>query len=148
MANPLITPEEIRLFMMDRAELNPLLLGIRWTQEMINQAMINTVDYFNLMLPPIGVYYTIEKFPFRGLLLLGTSGYLLRSAAINEAGNQFSYAADGVQINDKDKAQIFLELGNQLWTEFKELAQNIRISQNIAQVYGTKNSEYIYRDIG
>ena len=148
MATPIITAEEIRMFMMDRAELNPLLLGIRFTPEMINQAMINTVDYYNLMPPPIGIFYTVEKFPFRALLMLGTAGYLLRSAAINEAGNQFSYASDGVQINDKDKAQIFSELGNSLWGEFKELAQNIRINFNLAQVYGTKHSEFIYRDIG
>jgi len=148
MATPIVTSEEIRLFMMDRAELNPLILGIRWTPEMINQAMINTVDYYNLMPPPIGAFYTIENFPFRALLMLGTAGYLLRSASINEAGNQFSYAADGVQINDKDKAQIFGQLGGALWDEFKELAKNIRISHNIAQVYGTKHSEYLFRNIG
>ena len=148
MATPIITAEEIRMFMMDRAEMNPLLLGIRFTPEMINQAMINTVDYYNLMPPPIGIMYTVDKFPFRGLLLMGSAGYLLRSAAINEASNQFSYSSDGVQINDKDKAQIFSELGNSIWAEFKELAQNIRINHNIAQVYGTKHSEYLYRNIG
>jgi hypothetical protein len=92
--------------------------------------------------------YTVESFPFRGLLMLGASGYLLRSAAINEASNQFTYASDGVQINDKDKAQIFLSIGNSLWEEFKQLAQNIRVSHNLAQVYGTKHSEYIYRALG
>jgi hypothetical protein len=145
MAQPIVTPEEIRMFLLDRAELNPLLLGVRFTAEMIEQAIINTIDYFNLMNPPIYHMYTVEDFPYRGLLLLGGAGYLLRSAAINEASNQLSYASDGVQINDKDKAQIFLSLGNNLWEEFKQLAQNIRININIGQVYGTKHSEYIYR---
>ena len=121
MANPILTSEEVRLFMQDREELNTLLLGIRFTPEMIEQAMINTVDYYNLMNPPIGVMYSLENFPYRSLLLLGTASYLLRSGAINEAANQLSYAADGIQVNDKDKAQIFMSLAKDMQQDFKEL---------------------------
>jgi len=144
MASPILTSEEVRLFLQDRQELNPLILGVRFTPEMIEQAMINTVDYYNLMNPPTGMY-TIETFPYRSLLLLGSAAYLLRSGAINEAANNLSYAADGVQINDKDKAQIFMSLAQNLQEEFKELAQQIKINHNISQIYGTVHSEYIYR---
>jgi hypothetical protein len=145
MAKSILTSEEIRLFLLDRADLNPLLLGIRFTPEMIEQAMVNTVDYFNLMPPYLGHLYSLENFPFRSLLLMGSAGYLLRSAALNEASNQLTYSAAGVQISDKDKAQIFTSLGTSLWDEFKQLASGIKISNNIAQVYGVKHSEYIYR---
>ena len=145
MANPILTSEEVRLFMQDRTELNPLTLGIRFTPEMIEQAMINAVDYYNLMNPPTGVMYTIESFPYRALLLLGSAAYLLRSGAINEAANQLTYAADGIQVNDKDKAQIFMSLSENLQKDFKELGQQIKMNQNIAQIYGVKHSEYIYR---
>ena len=145
MATPIITLEEVRLFLQDRAELNTLLLGIRFTPEMIEQAMINTVDYYNLMNPPTGQMYTVETFPFRSLLLLGTASHLLRSGAINEAANSLSYAADGIQVNDKDKAQIFMSLAQNLQQDFKELGQQIKMNQNISQIYGVKHSEYIYR---
>jgi len=145
MASPILTSEEVRLFLQDREELNTLLLGIRFTPEMIEQAMINTVDYYNLMNPPIGTMYSLENFPYRSLLLLGTAAYLLRSSSINEAANQLTYAADGVQVNDKDKAQIFMSLSKDLQQEFKELGQQIKMNQNIAQIYGVKHSEYIYR---
>jgi hypothetical protein len=145
MSSPILTSEEVRLFMQDREELNPLLLGVRFTPEMIEQAMINTVDYYNLMNPPTGVFYTIESFPYRALLLLGTASYLLRSGAINEAANSLSYAADGIQVNDKDKAQIFMSLSQNMQQDFKELGQQIKMNQNIAQIYGVKHSEYIYR---
>jgi hypothetical protein len=145
MSSPILTGEEVRLFLQDREELNPLLLGVRFTPEMIEQAMINTVDYYNLMNPPTGVMYTIESFPYRALLLLGTAAYLLRSGAINEAANSLSYAADGIQVNDKDKAQIFMSLAQNLQQDFKELGQQIKMNQNIAQIYGVKHSEYIYR---
>jgi hypothetical protein len=145
MATPILTSEEVRLFMQDREELNPLLLGIRFTPEMIDQAMINTVDYYNLMNPPTGVMFSIENFPYRSLLLLGTAAYLLRSGAINEAANQLTYAADGVQVNDKDKAQIFMSMAQNMQQDFKELGQQIKMNQNISQIYGVKHSEYIYR---
>lgn len=145
MANPILTSEEVRLFMQDREELNTLLLGIRFTPEMIEQAMINTVDYYNLMNPPLGIMYSLEDFPYRSLLLLGTASYLLRSGAINEAANQLTYAADGVQVNDKDKAQVFMSLAKDMQQDFKELGQQIKMNQNIASVYGVKHSEYIYR---
>lgn len=145
MATPILTSEEVRLFLQDRAELNPLLLGIRFTPEMIEQAMLNTVDYYNLMNPPIGTMYSIENFPYRSLLLLGAAAYLLRSGAINEAANQLSYSADGIQVNDKDKSQIFMALAENLQKDFKELGQQIKMNQNIAQIYGVKHSEYIYR---
>lgn len=145
MASPILTSEEVRLFLQDREELNTLLLGIRFTPEMIEQAMINTVDYYNLMNPPTGVMYSLEQFPYRSLLLLGTAAYLLRSGAINEAANQLTYAADGIQVNDKDKAQIFMSLSVSLQQDFKELGQQIKMNQNIAQIYGVKHSEYVYR---
>ena len=145
MSTPILTNEEVRLFMQDREELNPLILGIRFTPEMIEQAMINTVDYYNLMNPPTGVMFTIENFPYRSLLLLGTAAYLLRSGAINEAANQLTYAADGIQVNDKDKAQVFMSMAQNMQQDFKELGQQIKMNQNIAQIYGVKHSEYIYR---
>lgn len=131
--------------MMDKTELNPLILGVRWSAEAIDAAMTNVVDYFNVMNPPSSQKYTVESFPYRYLMLMGSAGYLLKSAAINEAANQLSYAADGVQINDKDKAQIFISMGTEYWNEFKEAAHDIKLNQNIAEVYGTKHSEYIHR---
>jgi len=130
------------MFLLDKAELNPLLLGVRFTTDMIERAMVNMVDSFNLMNPPTNIHYTVENFPFRSVLLLGTSAYLLRSAAINEANNELSYSANGVTVNDKDKAQTFLGISGQLMGEFKEMAQNLKLNQNISQVYGVKFSEY------
>lgn len=145
MATPILTGEEVRLFLQDRSELNPLTLGIRFTPEMIEQAMINAVDYYNMMNPPTGVMHSLEDFPYRTLLLLGAAAYLLRSGAINEAANSLSYSADGIQVNDKDKAQIFMSLAQSLQQEFKELGQQVKMNQNISQIYGVKHSEYIYR---
>lgn len=145
MATPIITEKELRIWSMDRPELNTLIDGVKFSSEDIEQAQIFVVDYFNLMPPPTGYQYTVETFPSRTLMLLGVWAHLLKGAAIGDAINEFDYAAEGVQINDRNKAQLYALLGRQYWDEFKDMAANIKLTQNIAQAYGTKFSEYRFR---
>lgn len=145
MAASIITEKELRLFAFDRPELNTLIDGVKFSSEDIERATTMVVDHFNLLAPPTGHFYTIESFPSRTLLCLGVWGWLLRGAAIGEAMNNLTYNADGVQINDRDKAETFTQVGGSLWQEYVDLAKNMKISQNIAQVFGTKHSEYRWR---
>lgn len=143
MASSTITEADIRLFMMDKKELNPLLRGVRWDTEEIDNALQRVVDYFNET-PPFSITFTAGGFPYRYTLLLGIAGHLLRSAAINEASNQLSYSADGVTVQDKDKAEIFSRLGNAYWQEFQEKVANIKVAQNISNAFGATPSELQY----
>lgn len=139
-----ITEKDIRLYIMDKPELNPLLRGVRFNAEEIDAALIHCVDYFNIASPPTTAQYTIESFPFRYIMLAGVAGHLLRGAAVNEASNQLTYSLDGIQVSDKDKAEIFTRLGVQFWEEFKEMVRDIKLNQNIAAAFGSTCSEYIY----
>lgn len=142
MATGILTEKDVRLFLMDKPELNPLLRGVRWTPEEIEAAMFYAVSFFNESMPAT-VAYTIESFPFKFALLSGTVGHLLRSAAINEASNNITYSLDGVQVNDKDKAAIFTQMGNQYWDEFKLAVKEIKISQNVSAAFGSRGSEFM-----
>lgn len=130
--------------MLDKPEANTLVEGVRWTQEDIDKAMIDVIDAFNTIPPPVGYVNSAETFPLRYLLLIGTAGHLLRGAAVGEASNQLNYAADGVQVADRDKAQIFTELGNGFWKEFLDMAKQIKISQNVNALLGAIGSEYAW----
>lgn len=143
MAATILTEKDVRIFLMDKPELNPLLQGVRWSAEDIDKAMMMTVDFFNTIMPPTGNSYTVENFPFAHIMMLGTTGYLLKSAAVNQASNNITYMLDGVQVNDNDKADIFMKLGNDYWTEFKELATNTKLNQNVALYFGHYGSENI-----
>lgn len=147
MSAPLLTEKDVRIFLMDFAASNPLLLGVRFTAEQIQHAIIFTVDEYNIIPPYIGQSYTVENFPNKALLLKGVVGHLLRGAAINEESNNLEYAAAGVQINDKNKGRSFLDIGNTFWSEFKEMSQQIKISQNLNRAWGSKPSEFRYRNI-
>lgn len=141
MATPIITEKDVRVFLMDKPEMNPLLGGLKFDSQDIEQAMINVVDHFNASIP-LTVNYTVENFPSRYIMLIGVAGYLLKSAAVNEAINQFDYSVEGVTVQDKNKAAIFTQLGTAFWDEFKELSKNIKIAQQVNSIYGTFHSEY------
>lgn len=142
MAAAILTENDIRIHMMDKPELNTLVGGVRWSPADIEHAMVNTVAYFNESAPATGMTYTIEQFPFRYCLLTGVTGYLLRSAAINEASNQLDYSAENISVQDKNKAPLFTQLGNQFWEEFKTMSYNIKLNQYTSQLYGSIGSEF------
>lgn len=141
----ILTEKSIRTFLFDRPELNPLLQGVKFDTNDIDEAIINVIDEFNMMSPPTTYSYKVENFPYRSLLLKGVTGHLLRGAAVNEAINQFDYAADGIQVNDKNKSGVFTQLGKDFWEEFKAAAQQVKVNQNINACYGIINSEYSSR---
>ena len=143
MAATKLTEQDIRVFMMDRKELNPLLRGVRWDTTDIDQAIQRVVDFYNETPPFVGGY-TPASFPHRYMLLIGVAGHLLRSASINEASNQLEYSADGVSVQDKNKAEIFQRIGNAYWEEFKDKAQQFKITVNISNAFGSNGSELIY----
>lgn len=138
-----LTETEIRIFLMDKKELNPLLRGVRWTTEDIDSAITRCVDFWNET-PPFINAIAPHQFPYRYTLLAGVAGHLLKSASINEANNQLQYAADGITVLDKDKAEIFAKLGGMFWDEFKDKVTNMKIAQNLSQAFGSDNSELMY----
>lgn len=144
MAQTIITEDDLRDFAFDRPELNTLIDGVKFSSAQIERAMVSVVDRFNILPPPSSTY-RVETFPSKALLTLGVWGWLLRGAAIGDAINNLSYSAAGVQINDRDKAQILTEIGSHFWQEFLDTAKDIKITQSINKVYGVTPSEYAYR---
>lgn len=142
MAAALLTDKDIRIFLMDKPELNPLLNGVRWSAEDIDSAVVNVISYFNSVPPATGNSYTAESFPYRYCLLIGVTGHLLRSAAINEASNQFDYVSDGVSVQDKNKAPVFASMGNSYWEEFRSQVREIKVNQAMHQLYGSIGSPF------
>lgn len=143
MAATRLTEQDIRIFLMDKRELNPLLRGVRWSSEDIDSAVTRCVDFYNET-PPFINAFSASNFPYRYTLLVGVAGHLLKSASINEASNQLQYAADGITVQDKDKAEIFAKLGGMFWDEFKEKVTSIKVAQNIGAAFSSDVSELMY----
>ena len=143
MATAKLDDSAIRMFLMDKKELNPLLKGVRWSTEDVDGAIQRCVDFYNDT-PPFIAPQRPETFPFKYVLLVGVAGHLLRSAAINEASNQLDYSADGVTVQDKNKADIFLRMGNAYWQEFTDKVGQIKVTVNLSGAFGTIPSELQY----
>lgn len=142
MATAKITVADVRRFLLDKPEANTLIQGMRWTDEDIDRACVDVIDAYNSIPPPVGFVSSVETFPLRYLLLIGVAGHLLRGAAVSEASNQLTYSAEGVQVADRDKAQIFTELGNAFWREFLDMSKQVKVSQNVNALLGSTGSEY------
>ena len=143
MASAKITEADIRMYLGDRKELNNLLKGVRWSSAEIDHAIQMVVACFNET-PPFSVSYNAASFPWTYTLLTGCAAYLLRSASYGEASNSLNYGADGIEIQDRNKAPIFQQIGNALWQEFVEKVANIKVTINLQGAYGTTYSELIF----
>ena len=143
MATSLLDADDVRIYLSDYTEKNPLLGGVRWTDKQIEKAQIMAVDRFNLI-QPTTYAYTVENFPSAALLLMGVCGWLLKGEAVNQASNQLSYQANGVTIDDYNKAEVFTSLGKQFWDDFMETSKNVKVTQNISRCFGSKGSDYSY----
>jgi hypothetical protein len=142
MATNKLTEESVRIHLMDKPELNSLLRGVRWTSKDIEQAMIHCVSYFNESLPSCGQNFTVESFPHPFTLLTGVCGHLLRSAAVHQANNSLNYSADGVQVQENDKASVFAQMGSTYWEEFKGMVLGIKMQQHLNAAFGSVASEF------
>jgi len=104
----MLQPNDIRLFIRDRPELNRLLGKEEFTQEEVDQAMKLAVLAFNEMSPP--TQYSVENFPYPYVLLIGTVYHLFFSGGVGRSRNRLAYNASGVQIDDEAFADTELQL--------------------------------------
>jgi len=145
MQQQLVTPADVRFFLMDRsAAENFLLDSVEFEDKDIEQAMILVTDTYNSTLPFVDTY-TVEDFPYRYEMLVGASGYLMRSKAINYSRNRLDFSTkDGATIQDKGKTQEYLSIANQLVQEFNKRIVDIKRMKNAELCYGSIAGPYRY----
>lgn len=139
----LVTPQDVRFFMMDRtASENFLLDSVEFSDEDINSALTLSVDKYNSTLPMVDSY-TTENFPYRYELMLGASATLLRSKGLNYLRNNLDFQTkDGVTVNDKSKAGDYLKLADVMMQEFDNRITQIKKTKNAEQAYGWVSGVY------
>lgn len=142
--NKFLTPANIRLFLLDRtADDNFLLDDVDFQNDLLDMAQILTFDRYETTDPFIGVDFTIENFPFRLELLLGVTGFLLKSKGLNLKRNQLNYtSAAGTAVDDKSTAEAYLAMADKFLAEFDSRVHKIKGNININQGYGAQGSPY------
>ena len=84
-ATPVLTPDQVRLFLQDSPQTNYLLDNVEFTDDRIQLSIGFAINQFNFI-PPQSTE-TIFSFPQPGILLLGTLAYLFQGQAAFFARN-------------------------------------------------------------
>ena len=142
MANKVLTIELVRTYMRDFLARNDLLQTLQFSDDEILTAMDLAVDMYNIMTPLLSPTYTIETFPNRYLLLLGTVANLLHGESIANLRNQLSYSDGGVSVNVDDKMSQYAQLGSTLEAKFNDACENYKKQINAEDAFGGSDSGY------
>lgn len=140
-----LTTEDIRMFLRDTPEHNPLLLdGVEFSDPDIQRAIKLTVAKWNAMTPqssdpPNGE--TLNEY----VLLMGTCSILLRSEGVRQLRNQLmTQDANISPVGLDEKEALYSRWSDRLQAEFDTLARQIKIQNNMESCYGGFSSGYRY----
>jgi len=139
----IVTKDQVRMFMRDRADKNILLDTVQFTDDELNLAMDMAVSGFNAVTPQTN--FTPQTFPphLKYLLLIGTTRFLLMSESFLQARNQATVQdGDIAPIGIDDKAQLYAQLSASLKAEWDELTRGVKTQNNMESAYNTLGSGY------
>jgi hypothetical protein len=144
----ILNRDKIRRFMRDYAGqvkdtgvINILLDNVEFSDADVADAVEFTVNYYTALPPIIGVFTEATIPPV--VLLYGVAAHLLNSEAMRQLRNQATVQDGDVQpIGIDDKFQMYMQASDWMRNQFKELAQRIKIQQNMQNAYGGLSSGY------
>ena len=141
MTVPVLTPEEVKLYIQDKAELNYLLPGEEFPLPQINLDIDLAIDSFNTGIAPISSF-TAVTFPSKSILLMGTLAKLLAGQAALYARNQMDYSDGGISLPVEERAPLYIQLASMYESSFQQAAKTWKVNQNILDGFGGLNSDY------
>lgn len=141
-ATPL-TNDEIRMFLRDQPELNPLTDDIEFPETDINLAIKLIVMRYNAMTPQ--TYYTSPVQLNGYLLLVGVCSLLLRSEGVRQLRNQV-LSKDGniAPVGLDEKQELYAAWAEKFSQEWDQMARAIKTQNNMEATYGGTSSGYAH----
>lgn len=137
-----LTPNEVRAYIHDYSENNRLIEGEEFSDDSIRLAMKLALSDYNTI-PPLSSL-SPKLFPSLSLLMYGTLGHLYLGKAANLARNTMAYSDGGLSIPVEERAELYMNLGNQYMAQFRDLATKLKIQQNVEAGFGAVSSDYRY----
>jgi hypothetical protein len=144
--NTPITIPEVRMLLLDRCPAdNGLLDDFEFSDAEVVFAIRRPVDEWNEMLPQIAGYqFTPATFPYRYNWLNATAAELLRMASRKLLRNKLDYSAGGVNINDKSRGPVYVQLAESMHTEWTAWCRHEKARINAENCYGSIRSNIYY----
>ena len=139
-----VSRDQVRMFMRDRAENNILLDEVQFTDKELELALAMAVSAFNSVTPQSNM--TPSSFPqwLMYVLLIGTVRFLLMSESFMQVRNQATVQdGDIAPIGISDKAALYSQLAQNLKQEWDELVRGIKTQNNMESAYNRLGSGYV-----
>lgn len=137
-----LTINQVRMFMRDRADKNILLDKVQFSDAEQNLAMEMAVYAYNAVTPQTNLIPS--NFPNKYVLLVGTVRFLLQSESYLQARCQASYQdGDIAPIGIDDKAALYSQLAQELKAEWDSLVRGIKSQANMEGAYNQLSSGYV-----
>lgn len=139
----IISKDQVRMFMRDRADKNILLDDVQFTDAELNLATEMAVSAYNSVTPQ--TMLTPSSFPthLRYLLLIGTTRFLLMSESFLQIRNQATVQdGDIAPIGIDDKSAAYAQLAQQLKAEVDEITRQVKTQNNMESAYDSVGSGY------
>jgi len=141
----IISKDQVRMFLRDRADRNILLDDVQFAYEDLNLALEMATSAFNAVTPQS--YFTPSTFPenLQYVLLIGTVRFLLMSESFLQVRNQATYQdGDIAPIGIDDKQAAYAQLAQVLKAEWDELVRGVKTQNNMEGGYNSLGSGYRY----
>lgn len=133
---------EVRTYMRDHKDGNFLLKDYEWDLAEIIEAATAAVTTWNSTAPRINRRYNTANFYDPNMLIDGIMAELYMMAARLYARDHLPYSAGGISLDDKNKSQEYMAIGQQLQQSYVTLVKMDKARMNAAQWNGTNSSPY------
>lgn len=140
--NNALRVEDIKLFLNDFPETNKLLGESEFTPERIRKAIIFTIDEWNTT-PPETNIYNEATFPYKALLLYGTTYFLLLGQGIFKERNHLVAQSGGLVIDDDSQGGFYIKMADYFGNLYKNELIMKKTAENIHAGWETIESEYM-----
>lgn len=134
---------EIRLRLRDSCpEDNFLLINTEFDDAEIADAVVQTVQMWNELPPPIRLKYNTVTFPYPRQCFIGVVGHLYRTAAAHYRREQVDYQAAGVAFDDKKKSAEYETIAERRLDEYKAWLKLQKSRISVEEGWGSVRSPY------
>ena len=129
-----VTVETLRDFIRDQPELNTL-IGKKETEDAgLATAIEDAIDDWNNT-PPFTTV-TADNFPFKSLLKIGATIFVLRSAGIMMSRNHLTYSDGGISIEKDEKTQLYQSWLGRFEPEWELKKSGFKMAKNLENCWG------------
>ena len=132
--NVAVTIEILRDFIRDQPELNTL-IGEKETEDTgLTTAIEDAIDDWNNT-PPFTTV-TVDNFPYKSLLKIGATVFVLKSAGIMMSRNHLTYNDGGISIEKDEKTQLYQSWLDRFEPEWERKKAGFKLAKNLENCWG------------